>query len=88
MSGGVSFSPQEGGPAVWAAFVNGRYVANAVTCGPVLVKIHALEATGRTIVRSGAPIPEEVSIVPEQYQRGVLIHVTGDKVNLDFDLDR
>ena len=87
-SGGVSFSPQQGGKAVWATFDKGRYVAQGVTVGPVLVKIHALQATGKTIVRSVAEIPEEVSIVPDRYREGVLIQVAGDRLDLNFDLDQ
>jgi hypothetical protein len=85
-NGGVSFSPLAGGKAVWAPFVNGRYVAADVPLGTVRVTIHAMRETGQTVSKFGTKIPEEVSIVPDKYRQGMNIEVIGDKLDLNFNL--
>jgi hypothetical protein len=86
--GGVSFGPQESGHggSIWAPLVDGRYIAPAVPRGKVLVQINAVQEEGQTVSQFGKAEPNLINIVPPQYRAGVLIDVSEDNLNLDFDL--
>jgi hypothetical protein len=86
--GGVSFGPQESGHgrSIWAPLVDGRYIAPAVPRGKVLVQINAVQEEGQTVSQFGKAEPKLINIVPPQYRAGVLIDVTEDNLNLDFNL--
>ncbi len=86
--GGVSFGPQQSGKggSIWAPLVNGRYIALAVPLGKVMVQINAVQEEGQTVSQFGKAEPKLVNIVPPQYRAGVVIDVSGDKLDLDFDL--
>ena len=45
-----------------------------------------MKPTGRTLLKFGTPIAEEVSIVPDKFRQGLDIDVEGDQLDLDFNL--
>lgn len=87
--GTIAFVSQarSGGPSATAQIVAGRYRAQAVPRGKVLVYLHATKDTGRTVeVTRGLPEPEVVNVIPEQYRNGVAIDVASESVKRDFEL--
>jgi hypothetical protein len=87
----IMFMPQERGrgSGVRAPIKNGRYSADKVPLGEVLVTFNALQETGRkveSVISPGKPLPEQVDLIPEQYRSGIALEVTGDKANQDFSL--
>ncbi len=86
--GGVTFGPQQTGQgrSIWAPLVDGRYVAPAVPLGKVLVQINAVRAEGQTVSEFGKAEPKLINIVPLEFRAGLIIDVTSDRLDLDFDL--
>jgi len=86
--GSVSFSPREAGQgkSVGAPIENGRYSAAAVPLGKVLLQINAVQESGKTVSEFGKATVELVNIVPDRYRQGALLDVSGDRLDLDFDL--
>ena len=88
--GKISFIPQQKGQAQPAAaeIVEGRYQADGVPLGKVLVRFSATKETGKEIAipDSDETYMETVSIIPRKYAQGISIDVGADKKTHDFKL--
>jgi hypothetical protein len=91
--GRIHFMPNPGTPGlpVTAEVSAGKYIAEDVPLGSVVVTFSAVKETGKQVreqVREAGrdPYPEYVSIIPEKYVQGVPLNVTGDNDAQDFDL--
>ncbi|MGI6417930.1 MAG: hypothetical protein ACOX1P_19940 [Thermoguttaceae bacterium] len=87
-NGVISFTPLESdaGTAVSAEIHAGKYQANGVPIGRVMVQFYATKETGKTIVEEGNQYPETVSLIPQKYQTGVEVTVGQKKESHDFEL--
>jgi hypothetical protein len=83
-SGTASFSPLDGGEAVSANIVDGKYKAVGVSRGKNLVFLNAFVPTGGTFVEFGISYPEEKNLVPSQYQQGIEVLVDKSEMVHDF----
>jgi hypothetical protein len=88
--GHIQFLPLGKGPgsgqAADGAIAQGSYTADLVPTGKVRVTFAAFRKTGRMINEGGHVFPELVSIIPDKYQQGIDIDVSGDNPNQDFKL--
>ena len=88
--GTINFIPQGKGQAqpASAEIVDGRYRAEGVPLGKVLVRLKASKETGREIAipRSEEKYMETVSIIPRKYATGIPIDVKADTKTRDFEL--
>jgi hypothetical protein len=88
-SGRVHFTPSSGaaGVPVTADIVDGRYVAEKVPLGNVVVTFTAVKDTGK-LIREGdrQPYPELVNIIPGKYLQGIPLDVTADNSAQNFEL--
>jgi hypothetical protein len=86
--GGITFGPQDAGhgKSIWAPLTGGRYAAPAVPLGKVLVQINAVENQGTTTGEFGAVEAKRVNVVSAKYRSGVMLDVTGDRTDLNFEL--
>ncbi len=64
----------------------GSYSADRVPVGKVRVIFAALRKTGKMIHEGVYVFPEEVSMIPDKYQQGIDIDVSGDNTSQDFNL--
>jgi hypothetical protein len=88
VEGNLQFVPQEPGQGspVGVPIKDGRYVAPAVPQGKVRVVVSATRKTGKMISVYSEPYEEVVSIIPDKYQDGIEIAVSGDDPNRNFAL--
>lgn len=88
--GSLDFMPLESGRgnATKAEIVDGRFTADKVPLGKVLVTIHAMQETGKMVQSpsSSTPQPERIDLIPAKYRSGITIQVTGDNASQDFKL--
>jgi hypothetical protein len=88
--GWILFVPQAGHLAngVKTEVKDGRFVAENVPKGKVLVMINAMQATGRMVATasSSKPIPEKIDLLPEKYRSGIPLEITSDKTDQEFRL--
>jgi hypothetical protein len=88
--GTINFIPQGSKQAQpdSAPIIDGRYAAQAVPLGKVLVMIRASKETGKmiSIPDSKEQYADVVEIIPQKYAQGIPIEVSGDKPTWDFDL--
>lgn len=84
--GTVSFSPLDGGQAVTAHIVDGKYRAQKVARGPNRAHLNAFYLTGGTFVEFGIKYPEEKNLIPTQYLTGIDVQVKEAAVVRDFEL--
>lgn len=85
--GSVTFTdPQGGKGSVVAQIGAGRYLAEAVPQGRLLVHFNATKETGRTIRHFDRPYPERVNVIPDKYRVGIEIEVGDDNPGQDFPL--
>lgn len=88
--GVISFLPQgkKQAPATKADIREGRYSAQQVPIGPVLVMIRAPKKTGKieSIPQSKSQYEEVVETIPQKYLSGIPLDVTEDMKTKDFDL--
>lgn len=88
--GRIQFFPLGKGPgsgqAADGAISQGSYAADRVPIGKVRVTFTAIRKTGRMINDGGHVFPELVSIIPDKYEQGMEIEVSGDNPSQNFDL--
>ena len=88
--GQIQFIPLGKGPgsgqATDGAISQGSYAADRVPIGKVRVTFTAFKKTGRMINEGDHVFPELVSIIPDKYQQGMDIEVSGDNPSQDFAL--
>jgi hypothetical protein len=88
--GQIQFLPLGKGPgsgqAADGAISKGSYAADRVPVGKVRVTFSAFRKTGKMINEGGHVFPELVTIIPEKYQQGIDIDVSGDNPSQDFSL--
>ena len=91
--GWVQFMPTGGGGQASPArsqIVDGRYVAENVPLGKILVLFTITRLTGRMVVEDnapgGTPDPERENLVPESCRQGIPLEIGGDEPQRDFDL--
>ncbi len=88
--GTINFMPQEAKQAqpASAPIADGRYSAQGVPLGKVLVMIRASKETGKMIAipDSKEQYPETVEIIPRHYAQGIPIEVAPDTGTKDFPL--
>ena len=87
----IMFMPLERGRGggVKAVIKEGRYVADRVPTGKVLVTFNAMQETGRMVESPsspGKPLPERIDLLPAKYKSGVSLDVKGEQLRRDFDL--
>jgi hypothetical protein len=89
--GQIQFMPLGKGPGsgqlAEGTIAQGSYSADRVPTGKVRVIFAALRKTGKMIHEGDYVFPEEVSMIPEKYQQGIEIDVSGDNPSQDFNLD-
>jgi hypothetical protein len=86
--GTINFSTKEqgGGPSATAEIVAGRYQADGVPRGKVLVFFVGTKDTGKQIPFMGKMVPEFVNVIPEKFRMGVDIDITEASMRKDFDM--
>ncbi len=84
--GTVSFSPLNGGQAVTADIVDGKYLAQKVTRGPNRAHLNAFYLTGGKFVEFGIEYPEEKNLIPNKYLAGIDVEVKDASMVHNFDL--
>ena len=91
--GWVQFMPSGGGGQASPArsqIVDGRYLAENVPLGKILVIFTVTRLTGRMVVEDnvpgGTPDPERENLVPESCRQGIPLEISGDEEKRDFDL--
>ena len=86
--GTLQFVPQQPSKEapVMVPFKGGRYVAPAIPLGKVRVVVSATKKTGKMIKVYSEPYPEVISIIPEKYQDGIEINVTGNNASQNFEI--
>jgi hypothetical protein len=86
--GQIQFLPLGKGPGSGQAadgpILQGGYAADRVPIGKVRVTFAAFRKTGRMINEGGHVFPELVSIIPDKYQQGMDIEVSGDNLSQNF----
>lgn len=86
----ISFIPQQKkqAPPAKGQIRDGRYTADNVPIGPVLVVMSAPKKTGKIqkIPDSKAEYEEVVETIPPKYLAGIPVEVTKDMKTKDFDL--
>lgn len=89
----IQFMPTGGGgqaPPARSPIVDGRYVAENVPLGSVLVTFNITRLTGRMVVEDnapgGTPDPERENLVPESCRQGIPLEIGGNEEKRDFDL--
>jgi hypothetical protein len=88
-TGGIQFRPKDPkgqAPPAGAVISDGKYSAKGVPIGKVVVMVTATKETGKTITQGSDSRPEAVNIIPQKYQKGIEIDVTGDNPNQNFEL--
>lgn len=86
--GRITFTPQEAGrgPGTGGDIVDGKYIAQNVPVGKVLVQFQANKETGKIVKVAGADLPESLNIVPTENRSGVYIEVAAGDTKKDFAL--
>jgi len=88
--GVISFFPQgkKQAPPAKAQIRDGRYSADNVPIGPVLVMLSAPKKTGKIqkIPESKAEYEEVVETIPNKYLGGIPLEITENLKTKDFDL--
>lgn len=86
--GTISFTPKEAdrGTGVVADIRAGKYRAEGVPLGRVLVQFQAMKETGKTYKEFGVDYPETISVIPAKYDKGIEITVTEDSKTNDFEM--
>ncbi len=88
--GKIMFLPQDPhrGGGVTAVIRNGRYRAEEVPHGKVLVTFNAMQETGRMIESSSTDElqPERIDLIPPEYADGLVIEVQADREEQHFAL--
>lgn len=88
--GVITFIPQQKkqAPPAKAQIRDGRYSADKVPIGPVLVMLSAPKKTGKIqkIPQSNTEYEEVVESIPPKYQGGIPLEVTETLKTKDFDL--
>jgi hypothetical protein len=88
--GFINFMPQgkKQAPPAKADIRDGRYSADKVPIGPVLVMIRAPKKTGKveSIPDSKSQYEEVVETIPNKYLGGIPLEVTENLKTKDFDL--
>ncbi len=86
--GTISFvSAQSGrGSGVTAKIVAGRYVAECVPQGTLIINFNATRETGRMIEVFGKSCRERINIIPKRYKLGMEIEIGEENHSHDFQL--
>jgi hypothetical protein len=84
LTGRIQFFPKGPGQPDDADISDGHYLADRVPLGKVRVTFTAVKETGKMIHEPGHEFPELVSIIPDKYQQGLDIEVSGDNPSQDF----
>jgi hypothetical protein len=87
--GSLIFLPQNKGQATPAAatIADGKYKADAVPMGRVLVRFSAQKSTGRKIRIPGSDSYEElIDVIPAKYALGISLVVSEENLNQNFEL--
>ncbi len=86
--GSIEFRSQDQGTAAvaQAEIEEGRYLAPEVPLGKVLVLFKATRETGKTVLVYNQPKPEVANIIPARYRLGMVLEITGDNPNQNFEL--
>ena len=84
----LSFSPLDGDESVSVPITNGRYDSPATPQGSVSVKFYISHLVGPEKVseRTGERYRDFENLVPPEHAAGVVLQVSGDNVNQDFEL--
>jgi hypothetical protein len=87
-SGVISFLSLDpaNGQSVKTPIVRGRYIAEKVPLGKVLVVISAFKKTGRMSTEGGQAFPETIDLIPPKYRNGFELDVKWDMPKVDFKL--
>jgi len=72
------------GQEVTTRVVRGRYIAEKVPLGKVLVVISAFKETGRILDQDGRSSPELTTIIPPKYQPGFELNILPGASRVDF----
>lgn len=86
--GRITFTPQEAGRGAGTGgdIVDGKYKAEHVPVGKVLVQFQATKETGKTVKAAGVDMPESLNIVPPENRGGVHADVAAGDTKKDFAL--
>ncbi len=86
--GTISFTPLDSGAgtSVIAEIRGGRYRAEQVPLGNVLVGFQAMRETGETFMEFGVEVPQTESLIPDKYATGIEIRVESEGGEQDFEL--
>ena len=84
--GTVSFTSLDGGMPASADIGDGKYRADTVPRGRVVVHLNAFELTGKKYMELGIEYPEEKNVIPPEYANGITLNVGEPKMIHDFHL--
>lgn len=84
----LSFAPLKGGEAVSVPIVGGRYDSPNTPQGSVSVKFYISRPIGPEKVseRTGEKYQDIANLVPPEHAAGMVLEVSGDNLNQDFEL--
>jgi hypothetical protein len=86
--GSIVIEPDLGGPTRGAPLDRGKFRVEKVPAGKARVRFVVRKKAGKRQPAPGAPSFDwSEDLLPARYQDGVMIDVTGDQLNLVFDLD-
>jgi hypothetical protein len=86
--GSIAIEPESGGPTRGAPLDHGKFRVERVPAGKARVRFVVRKKAGKRQPGPGAPSYDwSEDLLPARYRDGVMIDVTGDQLNMVFDLN-